>query len=166
MSVLVSPSDFIGKWAIPTGINSSLTSVIADKEEDLLIELLGADLYAEFKTKLPVSTMPNPYKYIYDPFAVDFNEEIIRSKGMKTMLLNFIWFFVMREIKFKATPDGIVVNDPDSSKATTTGNLYTYYNDAIDTYKAIQHYIYYVAPTGFTSQFNGKRKQSAIPTFG
>lgn len=176
MGVLVSSSDFTGKWAIPSSVVATINDVISDKEVDYLTMLLGADLYWYFNSKLPVNVLPTVLASIYNAFAVDYNYGIVKSKGMKTMLKNFLWFEAMRDVKFKATNEGIVVNVPDSAKECATGNLYDYYNDGIDTFNAIQNYIKVlhpgdysfadIGPSGNSVTYNGQLLERCIPLFG
>lgn len=70
----------------------------------------------------------------------------------------------MRQVRFKATTQGFVVNAADTSKPTPEGPLYQYYNDAVSTFRAIQHYIC-TNPTEFTVQFAGVELEYSIPGF-
>ncbi len=174
MGVLVQPSDFTGKWAVPD--QEILLEQIADCEETYLNTLLGGDLYAYFKTLLPVAGLTGAYLTIFNAFNQDWYFSLFKSKGMKVMLLNFIWFEVMRIIKFKATQDGVIVNSPGDGKSTDTGTLYKYYNEGVDTFNAIQKYIGMInpgpfsvatiGPSGNQTTFNGQALAYTIPHFG
>lgn len=179
MGILVNPSDFIGKWAIPNSGVDTLTETIAYHENEYLNNLLGGALNKYFQTLLPVGGLPPDYAFIYNEFSYNEGCHDLRSRGMKVMLLNFIWFETMRRIKFKATNEGIVVNTPDSAKESATGTLWYYYNDAIDTYAAIQIYIKTINPGAYTTTvvpslenpsgnvyFKGSPLQRTIPLFG
>ena len=170
MGVLISSSDFTGKWAIPQTSFSDLDSFINDTEEAYLIDLLGVDLYNAFKLDLtggvPVTAR---YLTIFNALNYDYANKIYRSKGMKEMLKGFIFFDYMRNVRFKATTQGIVVNSSDTSQSVITGNLYQYLNEAINIAEVIQTYIVLKNPNDFNQVgmplFNGYSKNLAIPIF-
>lgn len=167
MGILISSSDFVGKYAIPQDSFSDLDGFIDEYEESLLVDLLGFDFFTAFQANLsgnpPAPTEANFLK-IYNKLYVDQNCIMIRSEGMVKMLLGFIFWEYMRQVKFKATTQGVVVNAADTSKPTPYGYLYKYYNDAVSTYHAIQHYIC-TNPNDFAIKFNGQEKDYAIPMF-
>jgi hypothetical protein len=165
MGILISSSDFAGKYAIPQDSFSDLDGFISEYEESYLIDLLGFDFYTAFSANL-VNGVPQAANYlkIYNKLYVDQNCIMIRSEGMKKMLLGFIFWEYMRQVRFKATTQGYVVNAADTSKPVLQGPLYKYYNDAVSTFRAIQHYIC-TNPTEFTVKFSGIEKEYAIPTF-
>lgn len=167
MGVLITSSNFVGKFAIPQNSFSSLDAFINASEETYLVELLGANLYNSFKSnltnKVPVATN---YLAIYNPFFEDFQEKICKSKGMVEMLCGFIYFDYMRNIKFKATTQGITTMVSDTGEKSAYGNLYVLLNEATETYIAIQNYIQFVHPELYTSvEFNGSKKCLTIPIF-
>ncbi len=165
MGVLITTSDFTGKYAIPTSASSDLESVINNIEEDILSDLLGQDLYALFKADL-IAKVPQTPKYlsIYNAFRKDYGSKVYKSKGMKVMLLGFVWFEYMRNAKYKATVSGVVSNNPDASQQQNTGNLYQYLGEATDTYQAIQTYINYISTDSY-SEYNGQCKEYSSPFF-
>lgn len=165
MGILISSSDFVGKYAIPQDSFSDLDGFISEYEESYLIDLLGFDFYTAFSANL-VNGVPQAANYlkIYNKLYVDQNCIMIRSEGMKKMLLGFLFWEYMRQVRFKATTQGFVVNAADTSKPTPEGPLYKYYNDAVSTGRAIQHYIC-TNPNEFTVQFAGIELEYSIPGF-
>jgi hypothetical protein len=165
MGILISSSDFVGKYAVPQDSFSDLDGFIDELEERYLIDLLGFDFYTAFNANLTngVPVAAN-YLKIYNKLYVDQGCISIRSEGMKKMLLGFMFWEYMRQDKFKATTQGIVVNSPDTSKPVPYGALYKYYNDSVAIYHAIQHYIC-TNPNDFTPKFYGIEKDYAIPIF-
>lgn len=163
MGVLITTADFVGRFAIPSNSFSKLDSFITDTEEDYLVDLLGADLYALFKAdltnKVPVTTK---YLEIYNAFKKDYCGSIVVSKGMKQMLLGFIFFDFMRQNKFKNTENGQVITVPDTGAAVQSGTLFKILNDSVDTYVAIQKYILYISTSDY-SEFNGQFKDITNP---
>ncbi len=167
MGVLISSANFVGKYAIPQDSFSDLDGFIDNYEVDLLVDLLGYDLYTAFEADLagtPQVPASANYLTIYNKLTLDHNCVLLRSKGMVDMLLGFIFFEYMRQIKYKATTQGIVFNAPDSSVVTAYGSLYKYYNDSVATHKAIQAYICY-KEADYPVKFNGIQKDYAIPIF-
>lgn len=167
MGVLIVASDFTYSFAVPNSISNDLEQFITDNEETILIDLMGADFYATFKADL-VTKIPATAKYltIYNSFAKDFQNTIVKSKGMKEMLKGFLFFDFMRQIKYKNTTQGQVVNSSDTSTNVVYGSLYKYLNDATDTYQSIQDYIQFIQPTDYViPAFNGVKKFLSIPIF-
>lgn len=181
MGVLITSSNFIGKYAIPQQASSDLDAFINDNEEQYLIELLGASMYDAFKANLapappaptsgPQPTPTNPgFLAIYNKFNVDYGSKIYKSRGLVLMLCGFIFFDYMKQVKYKATTQGIVVNTPDTTRESVTGNLYNYLNEAIETFTSIQAYILSIHPELFNltndTPFNGQRKRFGISILG
>jgi hypothetical protein len=166
MGILISSSDFVGKYAVPQDSFSDLDGFIDELEEGYLIDLMGVDFYNSFITSmtgsppLPVA----PYLIIYNKLFLDIGCTQIRSEGMVKMLLGFMYFEYMRSDKFKATTQGIVINAPDTSKPVPYGSIYKFYNDAVTTFQAIQYYIC-THQSDYTPKFNGIEKGYAIPMF-
>lgn len=180
MGVLISKSDFVGKYAIsqPTA-STALQSFIDNEEEKILIDLMGAKMYADFKANLtagpPSSTVhPHPtdpgYSAIYAAFNEDYGSEIFSSKGMINMLLAMLYCEYTKQAGFKNTEFGLIENNPDTGKRAVVGNLFSYYNEGIDSYKAIQEYIQNIHPELFNltgnTPYNGQEKRYLIAAFG
>ncbi len=165
MGVLIVAADFLYSFAVPSAISNDLEQFITDNEESYLIDLLGVDFYVAFKATL-VSKVPVGAKWlaIYSAFNTDYQRSIVKSKGMKEMLKGFIFFDFMRQIKYKNTTMGQVVNSADTSQNVSPGSLYKYLNDAVATYNAIQLYIKTIEPGNYlTPEFNGSSKNLSIP---
>jgi hypothetical protein len=175
MGVIVKTSDFVGKYAIPQGAFDDLDPFIDSVEEDYLNDLLGADLYADFKAKYIANPAfpDNPgYKKILDKFTTDYGSKVFKSKGIVAMLCGFIFFDYMSVIKFKASSQGMVVTTSDTAQPTGVANLYQFLNDATETFQSIQAYVQSIKPELFppvidpkTVSFNGQDKGFGIPIF-
>ncbi len=186
MGVLITSANFTGKYAIPQQAYSDLDQFINDNEEEYLVDLLGATMYSDFKASLspappaaPLTSLPNTppqpappasyqgyagYYNIYNQFWLDWGSRVYKSKGMVLMLIGFIFFDYMKQVKFKPTSQGIVTNAPDTGTVVFAGNLYNYLNEATDSFKAIQRYTNDIHPELFnpTIMFNGQRKRYGI----
>lgn len=168
MGLLISSSDFTGKYALPQTVFSDLDSFINDPEgeQKYLTELLGASLFADFKNNLAgtpkVPTAQN-YLNIYNAFSIDYDCDVLISTGLIDMLKGLIFFDYMADVKYKATTQGIVINSPDTSTLADYGKLYTFHNNAIHTYQAIQIYIQFINRADYTAiKFNGQPKGIVI----
>lgn len=176
MGVFISAEDFSGKYAIPQSVFTDLDAFIDDTEESYVVDLLGAELYKDFKEKFEADPLfpDNPgYKQIYDSFNIDGCNTIVKSKGLKIMLFGFLFFDFMRQNGYQATAQGMVINTPDTSMAAPKSNLFSYLNEAVDSYKAIQYYIVSYKPELFppeiepkTVSFNGQYLGYSNPVFG
>lgn len=170
MGVLISSSDFVGRFAIPQTSFSVLDSFINDTEEAYLIDLFGFDFYQEFKADLSAG-VPQTARYLilFNELNFDYSYSVFKSKGLKEMLKCFIYFDYMRNVKFKATTQGVVVNSSDTSQNVVVGNLYNYLNEAINIANAIQTYIVLKNPNDYNQVgmpvFNGYSKNQSIPIF-
>ena len=152
-----------GKFELHTGAyNVGRLQYYIDKyEKRYLVELLGADLYAEFEADvilgLGVPTEPRFIK-IYEPFQIDYNWTILYSDGMHEMLKGFIYYEFIKDTINQTTPVGMVTPSGENSRDTNSlyQQMYTRYNDAVRMYKAIQEEI--TNNSGDYSEFNGMRK--------
>lgn len=151
MGILISSADFVGTYAIATDVYTSadLDLMITEKEEDMLVDLLGQELYDLFFADLidgvPQTeiylTIYNKLRFTSNLFCMP-NGVIVKSKGMKVMLLSWVYFYFVRK-----QPVDNAIGGNVSSKSTISDSvnqfmpLINYYNDSVDTYRAIQQYI-------------------------
>lgn len=147
---LVLNSDFTGKYALSlTQYNTSVLDAYIEKyTKRYLLKLLGAELYDLFIADLDASTpqVPQtaPYTTIFNEFHLNINGELVVSNGIVEMLKGFIYYEYSKDIAQVQTPIGNV--QPSGENGLTTGvnmTLTTRYNEAVDTFKAIQEYIEY-----------------------
>lgn len=142
MGVLIVKADFVGKFLIASdNWNTNLDSFIDDYEENYLSDLMGSELYDLFKldltNKIPVTPK---YLTLYNSFRNDYGSKIITSKGLKNMLLGFIYFEYMRQVRYKNTVTGSVVATPEISTNASDNhnNLYKFFNESVNTFEAIR----------------------------
>lgn len=146
MGLLISQTDFTGRYKIAQGSFTDLDSYITQYESDYIKNLLGSDLYDLFAadvdsaTKLPVTVI---YLSLYNAFSDDNDGCLVISKGMKKMIIGFIYFHYMRDQKIKNTTSGNVVESSEISREAgfTEYNLYSRFNESKVTYDAIQWFI-------------------------
>jgi hypothetical protein len=147
MGLLISKSDFTGKFQLGKTNFDSIDAYIARYEEPLLIELLGVTLFNLFKTDLlispPIPTNPI-YLAIYNSIRVDDegNCPPIRvNNGMKSMLIGLIWFEYLRDLKIKMTAAGAAIDEVEVSTLAATDFMYQRYNEAVHDWNVIEWYI-------------------------
>lgn len=159
--MFVAVSDFTGKFELHTGMydQDKIQAYIDKYEKRYLVELLGKDLYDEFIADLVGGVPQDPrFLTIFEPLEEDYNWTIIYSDGMVEMLKGFIYFEYAKDLINQMTPMGNVLPQGENSTLNSTlyTMMYTRYNDACKTYKAIQEYI--TQHSGDYAEFNGKRK--------
>lgn len=134
MGVVVTKGDFIGKYGIKqtkpmlngTDVALGLDNFIQEREEGILIDLMGADLFLAFKA--------TPSDPIYTP---------LYDLGLKLMLIKFVYFEY-----YRGTAQNSSTGQVRSKGETVTPiNSGTYrfncllYNEAVKSYNIISEYI-------------------------
>lgn len=178
-------NDFLnyGKYEISSGMydQNRLSNYIVKYERKYLIELFGATMYEAFMTSIdPNNNQSSAPKFqeLIDPFAMDIStftavgyvgthtnlvRRVVISDGMKEMLMGFIYFEYLKDSISVATPVGIVQPVGENSKVPNTLHIqiYTRYNEAVRTFRAIQERII-ANPNDYDySDFNGIHKSLA-----
>ena len=127
---------------------SDLTDIITKYETIIITELLGSDLGEDFMN----STTPPGTDVIVPPFNITVGGTFYKSKGLIEMLKGFVYFYYGRQLMSMMRSDSIVKGDSENSN--TLGNFNTgilqAWNDAVNTYQAIQGYIGAVKGNGST----------------
>lgn len=158
--MILSPSDFVGKYELHTGIyvQSKLQNYIDIYEPMYLKHLFGIDLYNQFMSDLLNNVPQSPnFLAVFNPLSQDlgysfywgnsFNNvnTMIISEGIKEMLKGFIYFEYAKDLNNQMTPYGNVKPISENSEVVSTlfSMMYTRYNEAINSYRAIQRYIRY-----------------------
>ena len=162
MGLFVTINDFTGKFALSTGMyaNTNIQSYIDRYEDIYLTELLGVKLYDLFIADL-VSNVPVTAKYtkIFNAFKEELDIRLIISKGMKDMLVGFIYFEYMKDSITQTTPIGVVKQSTENSTPISAHTpIYLRYNESVKNYRAIQDYIMQNLSTyplfrGYTKQY-------------
>ncbi len=145
MGLLIVKSDFVGKYALATSTkgNDNIDAYIAEYEEQILIDLLGLELFELFKsdvdsgTKKPVTPI---YLTIYDRLNFEYCGRLLTSFGIKNILLSIIFFHYVRDNTIKQTVNGAVKIQSEVSQPVDQTYLLLRYNEAIMAYSVIQRY--------------------------
>lgn len=138
---IIDRAEFVNKFELHTKFttDTKLASYIDRYEVNYLVELLGVELYNLF-----IADIENP---IYDILLTEilFQDgcEIYNSKGIKDMLLGFIYFEFQRDAGKVETINSSVKIKSNVSDRASFGirNLQSWYNESVATYKAIQAYL-------------------------
>jgi hypothetical protein len=139
---IVERADFVNKFEIHTmgANNTKLQSYIDRYEVDYLVDLFGVELYNLF-----IDDIENViYAKLLDPILFQTNcGKIYNSKGIKDMLLGFIYFEYQRDSRVQQTINSAVkIKSNVSERADVLSmNLYGRFNESIETFKAIQEYL-------------------------
>jgi len=141
---LITVDDFVNKFELTKNdFNaSSLTSYIDRYETITLIELFGKELYDLWV--IGIAALDPIYEFLRDPFTVQLEcGEILNSRGLNDVLLGVVYFYWSRDISTQRSSNGSVEKKGENSENVSQlrANLQSRWNEAISTYKAIQHYI-------------------------
>lgn len=147
---LVLNSDFTGKYELSlTQYNTSVIDAYITKyTKRYLLKLLGSELYdlfiADLNGATPQVPQTTPYTTIFNEFHLNINGELVVSNGIVEMLKGFIYYEYAKDITNVQTPIGAVNPSGENGiKMQPNMMLTTRYNEAVDTYNAIQNYIEY-----------------------
>lgn len=156
---ITNPTDYTGRYAITKNKYNLLTiqQFIDLNENSILNNLFGVELFELYETGI-IATDPI-YTKLQDPFFYQTDcGKVIESKGVKDMLLGFIYFKYYAERYAQASVNGNVVDNPENSvKANDMdSNLIARQNEAVRTYRAIQEYI--IDNLDVYPTFKGQRK--------
>lgn len=146
MGKIIQTTDFIGKYAVSqNNFNESDLQAFIDKfESKYIYDLLGVTLGNLFLDDITTDfTEPNTQKYKDIFKTINQDEPLIRSIGIKEMLLGFIYFEFVRTQTVQNTLTGNVLNQNEVANIVDWSStaVYSNYNEAIRTYRHIQCYI-------------------------
>jgi len=166
MGLYVSNTDFKGqdKVASDKFTKPDLDLYIDKWEVRYLQDLLGCELYNDFATDFAITgvspTAPK-FQEIWNYICTDDGCGIIRSEGIKAMLVLFIYFEFIRDSKVKNNIGGVNINTQVNSTEAEfhQTNIYTNYNEGLHSYWAIQKTICDNPNNYDWSKYNGQNKR-------
>jgi len=143
---IVINSEFVGKYALNLNQYNidKIDSYIEKYEKYYFSNMLGAELYALFIADLDVNNVPQTtiYENIFNSFIRDYNSTVSTSNGIKEMLLGFIFYHITSDMVVNQTSiGGTKAKNENSTVMGKNASITTRFNEAVDTYKAIQCYI-------------------------
>lgn len=166
--IILQLSDFSdpGKFSLHSGMytQNDIQAYIDKYEKRYIVQLLGADLGAEFIADVQLgSGTPTEQRFIdiFEPFDRDEGHQLLSSDGMKEMLMGFVYYEYLKDQVSTVTAVGMLTPKGENSEPVNSlyTQLYTRYNDACRSYKSIQKYIWRTM-TDYTG-FNGREKSFA-----
>ena len=102
MARFVTSSEFNNKFELSVGMYSDdkIQAYIDRYEESYLVQLLGVELYNLFIADLDVSNVPQASRFvkIFNPFNEQVAFSLMMSKGIKDMLMGFIYFEYLKDL--------------------------------------------------------------------
>lgn len=187
MGILIDTEDFknqelYAKYYIPfsskvCGSEEKLKGYIEQYEKKYLIQLLGSELSKLFIADLVDQVPVDPiYLEIYNPIQEDLTKtnfsyseycgcqnDILCTRGMKFMIMGFVFFEYMRDQPFQKDLTGVNRGDAENAREVLPSEwgLYQYYNESISDYQQIQYYIL-LNKENYTL-FNGMKKRTTSP---
>ena len=146
MAKILQTTDFTGKYAISqNNFNTSDLQAFIDKYESIYVyDLLGVELGNLLLDDITTDFTPpvtTKYATIFNVLSQD--DPLVRSNGIKEMLLGFVYFEFVRTQTVQNTLVGNVLNQNEVSVNVDFANTVVYlnYNEAIRTYRGIQCYV-------------------------
>ena len=145
MSIYLQISDFKAQTNIAKDkfTKNDLQDYIDKFEVRYLQDLLGAELYEAFALDFAIiGTIPTDVKFleIWNAFAKDGYCGLVRSEGLKEMLVSFIHFEYVRDQPIMNNIAGnqanVQANSTTPSNIST--NIVSNYNEGLQTYWSIQ----------------------------
>lgn len=105
MANILTISDFIGEFKLPTGehVDSDLTLIITQVQEDYLLSLLGYTLKTSFEAGIGDTGV---YDALNDGDTYGNTPSIYKYKGIKEMLKYFTYYEWMKFAEISNTPLG------------------------------------------------------------
>lgn len=144
MPSITAPNDYIGQYVISNSTIKELKiqACIDSVETTILCELFGVD-FKDIVLQGVVDLDPI-YEKLFNSFNYqDSCDRIWVSKGVKEMLLGFVYFQWYATHQSSETINGMRNKESENSSQTTSiqANTEQRYNEAVKTYRAIQAYI-------------------------
>lgn len=121
-----------------------LETCIDKHEQNILIDLLGIELYKLFKADLtgtPEEPQNTPYTTIFEEILVEINGCNVHSEGINKMLIQFIYYYFMVDQQHSKRVIGGRNTKAENSDPNSSYNLNDAFNQGVKNFNAIQFYI-------------------------
>lgn len=148
MPDIISISDFLGSHNFPQDQFSETNDynpILAERQLELIYKVMGAELGQLFIDDLDANGVPVTARFqdLYNAFVMqDSCDKIVESKGVKFMILGYVYYFLVKEGNARVTLTGNKQVKGENSEANqNVGFMARRYNDSIATGKAIQWFI-------------------------
>lgn len=143
MSIL-NPNDFIGKYNISKNqLNlTPLQTCIDSVEFKIMNQLFGVELLALYTQG--IEDDEEIYTVLFDQLVFEYNDNQYISNGITEMLKGFTYYAFFVETTTQASTNGNVIESSENSRMANDveTNIYLRYNEAVNTFNAIQTYLF------------------------
>lgn len=165
MSVILKISDFeSGKYDVSLNIytEKDFQKYLDDYEKRYLEDLLGVSLAEKLLADIDPQTgapVDPDLLYIFEPFAFDYHDCIIRSQGIKHILAGFVWSEYVKDQNVKNTISGSVkqLNEVSDGVSHWSAQYEERYNLSVSNYWFVQYYI--IKNKDKYPEYNGQVKE-------
>lgn len=172
---IVTIDDYIGEFQlqIDNQTTARFNAIRDNHTNDYIYQLLGAELGALYIADLDANGVPSEARFLalYNAFQEDLSNGfyfwdsyysgMVQSKGMKFFIKGIIWWYFARANNVRISLAGNKSSVSQNSSPNADGLfLARIYNEAIETGKAIQWYIYQNSST--YPEYNGQRLEYNI----
>jgi hypothetical protein len=160
VSVFLQISDFeTGRFALALNEynEADLQSYIDSIEKNEILRLFGLTLGTE------IYTTPTSHLELTNAFEEEINDELVISLGVTDMLKRFVYFDYIRDQYTKSVVGGVARNvvEQGTNLNTASHDIFSRYNEGVDTWKNIQ---YKCSSDDVTyPTFNGYEKKYVLP---
>ena len=137
MSV-TAPSDYIGKHELPVSVGNNKIQLYIDRYERVyLIKLFGCELYDSFVAD---PGTPRFSALLSASCEQEACGEILDNKGLKDMLLGFVYYNWTPDNNQKNTIAGprVTFNENSKEPKPLADDIESRYNESVETLKALQ----------------------------
>lgn len=149
MGLIVNVADFTGRYLLAKNPHnvSAIDDVIDLYEKSYIYKILGVELGDLLIADLTGGVPTSPeFLAIFNELAFNStcNKQLFESKGLKNILLGFIYWHVVTEDRLQPsqTNGTIQVKVETGTSTTNISEIYNRYNDSVKWVKCIQQYIY------------------------
>jgi len=149
MGLIVNVADFTGRYLLAKNPHNvgAIDDVIDLHEKSYIYKILGVELGDLLIADLTGGVPTSPeFLVIFNELAFNStcNEQFFESKGLKKILLGFIYWSAVAEARLQPsqTYGAIQVKVETGTSTTNISEIYNRYNDSVKWVKCIQQYIY------------------------
>lgn len=163
--ILVQRTDFTGQFALvkTAKTNPDIDAYIEQYEKKYILQLLGVELGKLFIADVQAVSTSDPIETRFQALIDEFDEQddlgrVYSSKGIKQMLVAFIYYHYIIEDQVKVSTSGTVKDDAETAKVLNPRQAARMaekrWNAALDTAEAIQYLCAFKSPEDYP-EFKG-----------
>jgi hypothetical protein len=141
MGEFINNTDFTGRYQLASNPNEDarITAYILDFEKSIIYKIFGIELGKDVIAN-PLDTLN---EFVINEFTYEDGCVQLHSKGLKNALLGIVYWHIITEGRLKPSPlNGVGQNKVEVKKQDTSiQEVYSRWNESVDTIKAIQSYL-------------------------